>query len=100
MTTVLRTCRCGAITTNPPCPTCRRSGASRPELNRYAWQKTRRQVRQRDGNQCTNCGSIRNLSVHHLVPSKLGGTDHSSNLVTLCANCHRGLDAKNLNPIF
>jgi 5-methylcytosine-specific restriction endonuclease McrA len=100
MTTVLRTCKCGAITTTPPCPRCRRNTASRPELNQYAWQKTRARIRKRDGNQCVNCGSSRNLSVHHILASRDGGNNDSTNLITLCSSCHRQLETQNLNPIF
>jgi 5-methylcytosine-specific restriction endonuclease McrA len=67
------------------CPICRRSGASRPELNRYAWQRLRAKVRARDGNCCRNCGATEKLSVHHI---QRGGPDTWENLVTLCSRCH------------
>jgi 5-methylcytosine-specific restriction endonuclease McrA len=69
----------------------KRSGSSRPELNKAQWQRIRRAVRQRDGNSCRNCGAsgpgVR-LGVHHLTPAKLGGTDDVANLATLCSGCH------------
>jgi 5-methylcytosine-specific restriction endonuclease McrA len=65
--------------------------ASRPELDKAAWQRVRKAVRRRDGDQCKNCGAngdgVR-LSVHHLRPAVLGGTDDMSNLLTLCSTCH------------
>lgn len=76
------------------CPICaversnertHRSGASRPELNRYAWQQLRAKVKARDHNQCRNCGATEKLSVHHL---QRGGPDTYENLVTLCLQCH------------
>jgi 5-methylcytosine-specific restriction endonuclease McrA len=66
------------------CTRPQRSGSSRPELNRFAWQKLRRQVRLRDGNRCVRCGSSKRLSVHHAVP----GSDLLDNLLTLCSRCH------------
>jgi HNH endonuclease len=65
--------------------------ASRPALDKAAWQRTRKAVRQRDGNRCRNCGASGDgvrLSVHHWLPANLGGTDDMSNLVTLCSTCH------------
>lgn len=42
------------------CPRCtrpQRSGSSRPELNRSAWQRLRRAARLRDEDRCVHCGS-------------------------------------------
>ena len=36
----------------------------------------------------------RDLDTHHVTPVRLGGTDHPSNLVTLCASCHAKRDAR------
>jgi 5-methylcytosine-specific restriction endonuclease McrA len=69
----------------------KRSGSRRPELNKAQWQRIRKAVRARDGNACRNCaasGDWARLSVHHLLPANLGGTDDMSNLVTLCSTCH------------
>jgi 5-methylcytosine-specific restriction endonuclease McrA len=53
---------------------------------------TRRLVLNRDNYRCTECGETRDLQVHHIVPRQLGGPDEPSNLVTLCAACHRRHD--------
>jgi 5-methylcytosine-specific restriction endonuclease McrA len=46
------------------------------------------QVLDRDGWRCQDCGSMKNLQVHHLKPrSRLGG-DVMCNLITLCQSCH------------
>ena len=43
----------------------------------------------RDGWQCQSCGSSMNLQVHHIKKqSELGG-DVKTNLIVLCAICHR-----------
>jgi HNH endonuclease len=78
-----------------------RNTAGRPDLNKAAWQTLRPAVRQRDGNRCGHCGTTgewARLSVHHLVPARLGGTDTvparlggtdtMDNLITLCHICH------------
>jgi 5-methylcytosine-specific restriction endonuclease McrA len=66
------------------CSRPQRSGSSRPELDRYAWQRLRRAARLRDGNRCIRCGSSERLHVHHTVP----GSNLLEDLVTLCSRCH------------
>ena len=45
---------------------------------------TTRMVFDRDGWECVICGSHRNLSVDHIIPKALGGTDDLENLQTMC----------------
>jgi hypothetical protein len=71
-----------------------RNGSSRPELDGAQWKRTRAAVRRRDGNRCVNCGSGDRLSVHHVVPARLGGSDAMANLATMCVRCHRQADAQ------
>lgn len=51
----------------------------------------RRTVLERDRYRCraAGCRSTRFLSVHHLVPREVGGSNDPENLITLCAGCHR-----------
>lgn len=44
--------------------------------------------------QCFICGEGNEnvLERHHLIPRRYGGEDVSSNMVTLCANCHRAIE--------
>ena len=35
------------------------------------------------------CTDNINLEVHHIIPRRLGGTDHPANLITLCHEHHR-----------
>jgi 5-methylcytosine-specific restriction endonuclease McrA len=79
--------------------------ASRPSLDKAAWQQTRAAVRKRDGNACVVCGTEHGLSVHHIVPARQGGSDELDNLVTLCRFHHglaetwaRGRRARELSP--
>jgi 5-methylcytosine-specific restriction endonuclease McrA len=71
------------------------SGASRPELDRYAWQKKRARVKARDGHACVRCCSTRKLSVHHIIKARFGGSDDEANLITVCSRCHALLDRPN-----
>ena len=45
----------------------------------------------RDGWKCRCCNFRGNLHAHHIKFRSQGGKDELCNLVTLCANCHRGL---------
>lgn len=38
--------------------------------------------------ECGNCGSTDALTVHHVVPRALGGTERDTNKVVLCWPCH------------
>ena len=37
---------------------------------------------------CYNCGAIKDLQYHHIVPVIYGGNDVPSNIAVLCGNCH------------
>jgi len=57
------------------------------------WFTLARQIRERDGFTCQQCGKHGpndhvSLHVHHKIPRGNGGSDDPSNLITLCANCH------------
>lgn len=45
-------------------------------------------ILERDSFKCVECGSNKNLHVHHIVHRKDGGTNDPDNLVTLCRWCH------------
>ena len=51
----------------------------------------RRSVLERDGWRCQQCGSLRNLDVHHVRWRGALGDDAESNLITVCRDCHRML---------
>jgi 5-methylcytosine-specific restriction endonuclease McrA len=60
-----------------------------PGSSRHAeWHELRRQIIQRDGYACQQCGSTNQLEVHHTLAKHQGGTDDPRNLITLCENCH------------
>lgn len=43
---------------------------------------------ERDGNKCLCCGATERLSIDHILPRVLGGTDEPENLQTLCLSCN------------
>lgn len=47
-----------------------------------------RQVWNRDGWRCRSCGTHERLTVDHVIPLALGGTDDLENLQTLCERCN------------
>ena len=57
---------------------------------REIWRVTRLRIWQRDNGQCVHCGELVALDVCHIDHIKSGklGTNHDSNLRTLCPMCH------------
>lgn len=50
------------------------------------WAK---QVKQRDGHACRQCGATTNLEAHHITPLAEGGPAYAlGNGITLCVDCH------------
>jgi 5-methylcytosine-specific restriction endonuclease McrA len=58
-------------------------------LSGYRYQLRRRQVLQRDAYCCVSCGSGYNVEVHHKTKRSILRDDRTTNLITLCADCHR-----------
>lgn len=52
------------------------------------WEERRRQVVERDGDQCSKCGNWSHLHLHHITPLSKGGSNKIINLKMLCENCH------------
>jgi DEAD/DEAH box helicase domain-containing protein len=76
----------------------RSSGLWLNDPNNYGpdWNQTRKQIRERDGYKCTNCGLVeKEIShhVHHLIPFRMfqepEKANQIENLVTLCPECHQ-----------
>jgi 5-methylcytosine-specific restriction endonuclease McrA len=53
---------------------------------------SRHMVYSRDNHQCQYCGSIKNLTIDHVMPRSRGGNNSWTNLVTACMPCntHKG----------
>ena len=52
------------------------------------WTEKRKQILQRDDNQCRLCCSFMGLQVHHRSYDRFGGDELDTDLITLCQNCH------------
>ncbi len=64
-------------------------------------QRLRRFVHARDKGQCRDCGlkvSFRKFHCHHVLEVSQGGTNHPTNLVTLCRACHEKKHPHLRNP--
>lgn len=48
----------------------------------------REAVYERDGHACLHCGALDGLSLDHIHPYSLGGSDTIDNLQTLCRSCN------------
>jgi 5-methylcytosine-specific restriction endonuclease McrA len=57
-------------------------------LDREAYKKLHRQILERDGWRCQNCGCRQDLQVHYERFRSRSGNDSEANLITLCAACH------------
>lgn len=44
---------------------------------------------ERDNFQCTKCGSIEKLEIHHIKPLSYGGKHDEENITVLCHICHK-----------
>lgn len=65
---------------------------TRPGARAYRKRKLdaalRKQVLERDAYRCQECGTHLDLSVDHIIPEVLGGSDDLNNLQTLCGPCN------------
>lgn len=61
----------------------------RYDANKHiAKHEVRQAVFSKDGHKCVRCGATKPLSVDHIVPVVMGGSDDLSNLQTLCRRCN------------
>jgi 5-methylcytosine-specific restriction endonuclease McrA len=51
-------------------------------------------LKKKYGPNCLACGKRRKLTRDHIVPIKLGGTDHISNIQPLCRSCNSSKGTK------
>lgn len=61
-------------------------------------KRTRYEVLRRDGHRCRYCGASADdqpLTIDHVVPVSLGGSDDPSNLVAACRDCNAGKASSN-----
>lgn len=51
-------------------------------------REKRRAIYNRDSHTCVYCGGKHNLTLDHVIPVELGGTNEATNLVTACRRCN------------
>ena len=66
----------------------------RTKLAPDVYKKLRLRVLERDDWRCQNCGSMRNLEVHHKRLRSQLGDDSELNLITLCSTCHERVHSR------
>ena len=66
---------------------------ARPRIRKAPKQyaRLRREILERDDWRCQECGSSKNLDVHHLLRRSALGDDAETNLIALCRACHQTL---------
>lgn len=74
----------GCVVANPVVGDLRYSEVGRPHIP----VDVRREVMDRDGHRCLDCGSTKHLSLDHIVPFSHGGPDTVENLRVLCRPCN------------
>jgi hypothetical protein len=55
---------------------------------RHITKAIKETVLRRDGFLCLKCGSADNLTIDHITPISLGGSNDYNNLQTLCSKCN------------
>jgi 5-methylcytosine-specific restriction endonuclease McrA len=66
----------------------------RVRLAADSYRQLCREILQRDGWRCQNCGIQENLQVHHKEFRSHLGEDCEENLITLCLSCHGRVHGK------
>lgn len=59
-------------------------------------KRLRYEILRRDQHTCRYCGQVApdvKLTIDHVIPTALGGTDDPTNLVTACTDCNNGKSA-------
>ncbi len=83
---------CGDLADGTRCTVCqserdavigKQRGSSTARGYTKQWQRTASKVK-RQQPYCAVCGTDQDLTVDHITPKRLGGTDARDNLVTLC----------------
>ena len=60
------------------------------------WKAISDFIKKRDKRACKACGLRFNLTVHHIIPRKEGGSNDPTNLITLCTSCHDTVEIEGL----
>jgi 5-methylcytosine-specific restriction endonuclease McrA len=86
----LKTCLdCGELGDGTRCSTCQARHKPGAQARGYTrqWQSKAATIKRQQPS-CAVCGSTLDLTVDHIVPKVVGGTDELTNLQTLCRRCN------------
>jgi len=68
----------------------------RERLKGDAYREFAQEILRRDGYRCRHCGSMKGLTIHHLIKrSQLGG-DTAGNVIILCLADHEAVERNEL----
>ena len=59
-----------------------------PPSKLLAGKPSKKAILKRDHHTCQYCGSFKNLTVDHIIPTSKGGTETRTNLVAACRPCN------------
>lgn len=59
-----------------------------PPAKLLAGKPSKKAILKRDHHTCQYCGSFKQLTVDHIIPTSKGGTETWTNLVTACRSCN------------
>ena len=65
-----------------------------PNRRRYIPEEHRRYILWRDEGKCRMCNSTDDLTIDHIMPIVLGGTNELTNLQVLCRSCNSSKGAR------
>lgn len=71
----------------------------REYLKSESWQSVRRTALKRDGWVCQQCGTGKNLEVHHINYEHLGQEGELEDVITLCRKCHERVHANDRHTV-
>lgn len=54
-----------------------------------------KQLPEKCGTECVNCGDSKEIEYHHIVPLEVGGTNRFTNIVPVCLTCHMKIHMSN-----
>ena len=64
-----------------------------------SWRRVRRLALKRDGYVCQQCGTGKNLEVHHINYEHLGQEGELEDVITLCRKCHAKVHANDRHSV-
>lgn len=76
---------------NPDLPENKGLAAKRPGVAK------RRKLKK--GNSCHFCGTVDNLTLHHLIRRNVGGATEDDNLLVVCRDCHDKIHEKEIDDL-